>query len=226
MLKKLQVPLCALAFSLCLLLAGCATSSYEGTWYCIQDDGSELVLTLDENGTCYATNGMGGNWEKTEGGFIITTSYSPLVFQDGEDGTITTIAEPNLTFSKDPEQVCQLHEAGKQAEADECTRRFEEFEENIKTNLVGTWQQTTSSSATTISFFEDGTWSCTKGADSSKGTWITRYDGDMSEEYKASFAKVLVLNEVGNEDPRFPIWLKEDGAIGGFAARDGYEKIS
>ena len=51
--KKLGVFLSAILLSACLLLAGCGGTSYEGTWYCIKNNGELETLTLDKNGTCY-----------------------------------------------------------------------------------------------------------------------------------------------------------------------------
>lgn len=199
MLKRLQVSLCALTFSLCLLLfAGCAAPSYEGTWYCVQDNGSELVLTLDKNGTCYATNGMGGNWEKTEGGFIITTSYSPLVFQDGEDGTITTIADPIMTFSKTQEQAQKIYEQTQQSKASECEERFAACKEAIRTNLVGTWETHIGSKVETAVFEDDGTWTSSKTNAAMNGTWDVNYTGDMTDEFKVYRIDIEVKDEDGN----------------------------
>lgn len=168
-MKRAGAVLCALALSTCLLTTGCASSSYEGTWYCMKNTGELVTLTLDKNGTCYYSNGYSFDWEKIDGGFTVSNGLGGDTFLDGEDGSVSKVTEfDEQTYYKDQAKAQEAFD-GKVAKAN---AQKDSYIEAAKNKLVGTWYgekepasymkdkyPEIGNDTTTIDFNEDGTYS-------------------------------------------------------------------
>ncbi|MCQ4846762.1 MULTISPECIES: hypothetical protein [Bacteria] len=167
--KKLGVFLSAILLSACLLLAGCGGTSYEGTWYCIKNNGELETLTLDKNGTCYYSNGYSFNWEKIDGGFTVSNGLGGDTFLDGDSGSVSKVTEfDEQTYYKDQAKAQEAFD-GKVAEAN---AQKDAYIERATSQLVGTWYgekepaaymkekyPEIGSDTCTATFNEDGTYS-------------------------------------------------------------------
>lgn len=172
MLRKLHVPLCALAFSLCLLLAGCATSSYEGAWYCVKNSGELETLTLDKNGSCYYSNGYSFEWKEIEGGIAVVGGLGGDTFLQNDDGSLSKVTDyDEQTYYKDQNHAQEVFDS-KVAEANE---QKDAYIEAATSQLVGTWYGESEppaymkekypeigNSTCTVTFEADGTLTCSK----------------------------------------------------------------
>ena len=170
--KKLGVSLSAILLSACLLLAGCGGASYEGTWYCIKNNGELETLTLDKNGSCYFNDGHAFEWKEVDGGFTVSSGVFSGTYLENGDGTVTTVGESDSqTYYRDQSKAQEVFD-GKVAEVE---AQKDAYMESAPSQLVGTWYGDKEPSAYlkqeypeigndtfTVTFEEDGTVKCSR----------------------------------------------------------------
>lgn len=223
--KKLGVSLSAVVLSACLLLAGCGGTSYEGTWYCVKNNGELETLTLDKNGSCYYNDGHAFEWKEVDGGFTVSSGMMSGTYLANDDGSVATVTENNpQTYYRDQKKAQEAFD-GKVAEAN---AQKDAYIAAATSQLVGTWYGEKEPAAymkekypeignntCTATFNEDGTYSVVytsyseqyvsvfehqlgQTSGTTTGTWYINYT--EPENDKTSFLALNVRAVMTGED--------------------------